>query len=32
VQQAADPGGMLPLDIDPKLAWALRFREAFRWT
>jgi len=29
VQQAADPGGMLPLDIDPKLAWALRFRESF---
>ncbi len=29
VQQAADAGGMLPLDIDPKLAWALRFREAF---
>ncbi|MDR6509567.1 putative DNA modification/repair radical SAM protein [Novosphingobium capsulatum] len=29
VQQAADDGGMLPLDIDPKLAWALRFRDAF---
>lgn len=29
VQQAADAGGMLPLDIDPKLAWALRFRDAF---
>ena len=29
VQQAADPDGMLPLDIDPKLAWALRFRERF---
>jgi putative DNA modification/repair radical SAM protein len=29
VQQAADPSGMLPLDIDPKLAWALRFRERF---
>ena len=26
---AADPGGMLPLDIDPKLAWALKFRESF---
>src|SRR5688500_5809996 len=26
---AADPAGMLPLDIDPKLAWALRFREHF---
>lgn len=26
----ADPAtGMLPLDIDPKLAWALRFREHF---
>ena len=21
--------GMLPLDIDPKLAWALKFRESF---
>ena len=29
VQQAAEEGGMLPLDIDPKLAWALRFRERF---
>src|ERR1700761_7769941 len=30
VAAAADPAtGMLPLDIDPKLAWALRFREAF---
>lgn len=29
VQQAAEPDGMLPLDIDPKLAWALRFREHF---
>ncbi|PTR08218.1 MULTISPECIES: putative DNA modification/repair radical SAM protein [unclassified Novosphingobium] len=29
VQQATDAGGMLPLDIDPKLAWALRFRDAF---
>jgi putative DNA modification/repair radical SAM protein len=30
VAQAADPAtGMLPLDIDPKLAWALRFRERF---
>ncbi|WP_260928056.1 putative DNA modification/repair radical SAM protein [Novosphingobium sp. 9] len=29
VGSAADPGGMLPLDIDPKLAWALRFRERF---
>jgi predicted DNA-binding helix-hairpin-helix protein len=29
VQQAAGADGMLPLDIDPKLAWALRFREAF---
>ena len=23
------PGGMLDLDIDPKLAWALRHRERF---
>jgi predicted DNA-binding helix-hairpin-helix protein len=23
VRTAADPSGMLPLDIDPKLAWAL---------
>ena len=30
VAAAADPAtGMLPLDIDPKLAWALRFREHF---
>ncbi|MFM2370432.1 MAG: hypothetical protein RIS85_154, partial [Pseudomonadota bacterium] len=29
VQQAAGADGMLPLDIDPKLAWALRFREEF---
>jgi putative DNA modification/repair radical SAM protein len=29
VQQAAGADGMLPLDIDPKLAWALRFRERF---
>ena len=30
VSAAADPAtGMLPLDIDPKLAWALRFRESF---
>ena len=29
VQQAADANGMLPLDIDPKLAWALKFRERF---
>ena len=29
VQQAADADGMLPLDIDPKLAWALKFRERF---
>ncbi|MGF7154251.1 putative DNA modification/repair radical SAM protein [Novosphingobium gossypii] len=29
VQQAADADGMLPLDIDPKLAWALKFRESF---
>jgi len=26
---AATDGGMLPLDIDPKLAWALKFRGAF---
>jgi putative DNA modification/repair radical SAM protein len=26
---ASDPAGMLPLDIDPKLAWALRFRGEF---
>ena len=29
VRAAADPAGMLPLDIDPKLAWALKFREVF---
>ncbi len=29
VVQAADETGMLPLDIDPKLAWALKFREHF---
>ncbi len=30
VAAAADAAtGMLPLDIDPKLAWALKFREAF---
>jgi putative DNA modification/repair radical SAM protein len=29
VQQAAEADGMLPLDIDPKLAWALKFRERF---
>ena len=29
VQQATNPDGMLPLDIDPKLAWALKFRERF---
>lgn len=29
VQQAADDNGMLPLDIDPKLAWALKFRASF---
>ena len=26
---AATDDGMLPLDIDPKLAWALKFRETF---
>ncbi|WP_265587087.1 putative DNA modification/repair radical SAM protein [Sphingomicrobium arenosum] len=26
---ATDEQGMLPLDIDPKLAWALKFRESF---
>ena len=26
---ADDKTGMLPLDIDPKLAWALKFREHF---
>lgn len=30
VSAVADPAtGMLPLDIDPKLAWALQFRENF---
>lgn len=29
VQQAAGADGMLPLDIDPKLAWALKFRDQF---
>src|SRR3954453_23244622 len=29
VQSAADDTGMLPLDIDPKLAWALKFRDSF---
>jgi putative DNA modification/repair radical SAM protein len=29
VVDAADSSGMLPLDIDPKLAWALKFRESF---
>jgi putative DNA modification/repair radical SAM protein len=30
VAQAADSAtGMLPLDIDPKLAWALKFRDRF---
>jgi putative DNA modification/repair radical SAM protein len=29
VAEAADASGMLPLDIDPKLAWALKFRERF---
>ncbi|HEX2725057.1 MAG TPA: putative DNA modification/repair radical SAM protein [Beijerinckiaceae bacterium] len=29
VVAAADESGMLPLDVDPKLAWALRFREYF---
>jgi predicted DNA-binding helix-hairpin-helix protein len=29
VGQVADASGMLPLDIDPKLAWALKFRERF---
>jgi putative DNA modification/repair radical SAM protein len=27
--EATDKAGMLPLDIDPKLAWALKFRENF---
>ncbi len=29
VAAATDETGMLPLDIDPKLAWALKFRERF---
>ena len=29
VSEAAGADGMLPLDIDPKLAWALKFREHF---
>ena len=29
VASAAGADGMLPLDIDPKLAWALKFRAAF---
>ena len=29
VGSAAGADGMLPLDIDPKLAWALKFREHF---
>jgi putative DNA modification/repair radical SAM protein len=29
VAQATDEQGMLPLDIDPKLAWALQAREIF---
>ncbi|HWC56179.1 MAG TPA: putative DNA modification/repair radical SAM protein [Sphingomicrobium sp.] len=29
VQSATDAQGMLPLDIDPKLAWALKHRETF---
>jgi putative DNA modification/repair radical SAM protein len=29
VQGATDAHGMLPLDIDPKLAWALKHRETF---
>jgi putative DNA modification/repair radical SAM protein len=29
VGEAAGDDGMLPLDIDPKLAWALKFRGAF---
>ena len=29
VAAADDATGMLPLDIDPKLAWALKFRESF---
>jgi putative DNA modification/repair radical SAM protein len=29
VQSTADERGMLRLDMDPKLAWALKFRESF---
>jgi predicted DNA-binding helix-hairpin-helix protein len=29
VEEADTATGMLPLDIDPKLAWALKFRESF---
>jgi putative DNA modification/repair radical SAM protein len=29
ITQATGADGMLPLDIDPKLAWALNFREQF---
>jgi putative DNA modification/repair radical SAM protein len=29
VVQATDAAGNLPLDMDPKLAWALKFREQF---
>ena len=29
VIQATDADGNLPLDIDPKLAWAIKFREQF---
>jgi len=29
VQSATDEQGMLPLDIDPKLAWALKYRDSF---
>jgi predicted DNA-binding helix-hairpin-helix protein len=29
VEQATDDNGMMPLDIDPKLAWALKFRDRF---
>ncbi|SMF61562.1 putative DNA modification/repair radical SAM protein [Allosphingosinicella indica] len=29
VADATDTNGMLPLDIDPKLAWALKHRETF---
>jgi putative DNA modification/repair radical SAM protein len=29
ITAATDEQGMLPLDIDPKLAWALKFRDCF---